>query len=1473
VCVCGYPRKGHSEIALSHNFLQDEKWDKQKHTVEISTDAFGDITFIGLGQKVGKYVRVSTETHPHILYELMTKHWGLNIPNLLISVTGGAKNFSMKPRLKDIFRRGLIKAAQSTGAWIITGGSNAGVMKHVGKAIRDYTMGSCSKDGKIVAIGIATWGTVYNRESLLSKEEKFPAEYVLDDENQGRLSCLDNNHSHFILVDDGTHGNYGVEIPLRTKLEEFISNQTLKKKGVGIKIPVVCVVLEGGPGTLDTIHNAITNGTPCVIVEGSGRIADVIAHVANLPISKITISLIQKQLKIFFTEEFDKFTQEKIIEWTKKIQDIVRMQQLLTVFRVDKEGQQDIDIAILRALLKASKSHEYPGHEDWDHQLKLAVAWNRVDIAKSEIFTGEKQWKSSDLHEVMTAALIGDKPEFAKLFMDQGVSLKEYLNQKTLISLYNNLSPSSLIYNKILKLMEEKPQQPMLPEQHMIQLYHISDILRELLGEFTELLYPRPKDMEKNFGPLSAPQIRLNTLHTELSQPDHRKSSISTKNDGVPEDPVRDLFLWAILQDRKELSDMFWEQSRDCIAAALGASKILKKLSSEEEDTDRSEEMQALADEYEERAIRVFTECYRKDDERSEKLLTRISEAWGKTTCLRLALEADNKTFLAQGGVQAFLTKVWWGKLSVDTKRWQLMLCMLLFPLIFTGLITFSSKGQELKLKQMNCGERLKGFFSSPVVIFYWNVLSYFGFLWLFAYVIMVDFQTTPSWKECLLYFWIASLVSEEIRQLVYDPDGLGHYKKSTIYIKDFWNKMDVFAILVFIIGLICRLMTRTVYEGRIILSLDFIIFCLRLIHIFTVSKTLGPKIIIVKKMMKDVFFFLFLLAVWLVAYGVAKQAILIHNEERLDWIFRGVVYQSYLTVFGEIPSDIDGTTFDLESCTVNGTDPYKPKCQEHRNGLPIFPDWLTILLMCVYLLFANILLLNLLIAMLSYTFEQIQENTDKIWMFQRHDLIEEYHGRPAAPPPFIIFNHIYLFVKHFILCRPPRRRKQFKEKLPKNEDAELLSWEAFMKENFLANLQHEVNQSTDQKIRDTSENVNSKLETPSPFSTRRMCDVTVPIKVRGKDKVPMLFQGLLQHTVGNFFRVNMMVEVLEINQKNTDGTIQQRLANLEEQLFQSAKALNWIMTVLSEKGFGPKDTAPLLTTEKLKETESKKADSEVKVEDQKSKYHVNARILLYPGSSVKCFPVPDEKVLWKVEFQGYAPPFYTSEKEDLTGSWAWEGPADPSSLEPSMAGDTQFNGESFHGPYIFENGLPQNPMGRTGLQGKGVLYWFGVNHAIDPVITRWRRKVDGSVKVKELKRMLEFLAVSCPSSKHWALPGGVLEPGETLPRKLTEILEEKALWAKFQILLNEGKEIYRGYVDDSRNTDNAWIETQAINVHFENTDDLIVAKLNSKTVVIACCSKEDGPVRWQPIEQNISIYANQKDFLQKVAELHDAHY
>lgn len=59
---------------------------------------------------------------------------------------------------------------------------------------------------------------------------------------------------------------------------------------------------------------------------------------------------------------------------------------------------------------------------------------------------------------------------------------------------------------------------------------------------------------------------------------------------------------------------------------------------------------------------------------------------------------------------------------------------------------------------------------------------------------------------------------------------------------------------------------------------------------------------------MKDVFFFLFFLSVWLVAYGVTTQALLHPRDSRLEWIFRRVLYRPYLQIFGQIPLDeIDG--------------------------------------------------------------------------------------------------------------------------------------------------------------------------------------------------------------------------------------------------------------------------------------------------------------------------------------------------------------------------------------------------------------------------------------------------------------------------------------------------------------------------------------------------------------------------------------
>uniref|UniRef100_A0A4W3H5R4 Transient receptor potential cation channel, subfamily M, member 2 n=1 Tax=Callorhinchus milii TaxID=7868 RepID=A0A4W3H5R4_CALMI len=1253
VCSCGYLKDHHSGEAISHGYRQEgNKWIYERHVRQVPTDAFGDIVFEG--QRNGKYVRVSSGTAPATLYELMTKQWGLNPPHLLISVTGGAKNFYLKPSLRNLFCRGLIKVAKSTGAWIITGGSHAGVMKHVGEAVRRYTMTSSSKEGEVVAIGVATWGIVHNRECLINKEGMFPVEYTLDEENQGRLSCLDHNHSHFILVDDGTHGKYGVEILLRSNLEKYISKQRMGTEDVGIETPIICVVLEGGEGTLNTIHSAMMNGMPCVIVEGSGRAADVLASVANLPVSQITISLMQKQLRTFFSETFNTFSDRRIISWTKKVQDIVRMHQLLTVFKAEKARNQELDVAILQALLKASSNASHLGKENLEHQLKLAVAWDRVDIAKSEIFTDKKRWKSSNLHQAMFAALVGNKPGFVELFLENGVNLGEFVTPEILERLYNNVPQSTLLYKKLRKAVEGERRRDAsdnVDAKQRILLHHVSGILRELLGDFTEPFYEKPKDHQCK-------------KHLKLKHSDSQESEICDDVEQEFEEPARDLFLWAILQKRKMLANILWVQSSDSIASALVATKILKKLSSEANDTDLSEAMEELAQEYEDRAIGVFTECYRKDPKRAQKLLIRVSNAWGNTTCLRLAIEGDDQNFMAQGGVQSFLTKIWWGDISVDTQTWQVLLCMVLWPIIHSNFISFrqdeeirmkkaskvdsSSDISQKDLKPLSCCERLRAFYTAPVVVFYWNVLAYFGFLWLFSYVLLIDFQSQPSGREYFLYLWLFTLVCEEIRQLFSNPDDLGFWKKAILYFSDIWNKLDVAAILVFLVGLACRWISETFYYGRIILCLDFIIYCFRVMHIFAVNKTLGPKIIMVKRMMKDIFFFLFLLALSIVAFGVAKQGILIHNEDRLDWIFQGVVYHPYRMIFGEIPIDVV-SGFDLNQCTLTGSDPYKPKCPEHdSNNNPIFPEWITVILLCIYLLFTNILLLNLLIAMFNYTFQLVQENTDKIWKFQRCHLIEEYHSRPSAPPPFIILSHIILFVQCIIIRRPPQIQKRLEEE----EDFALLLWEGIMKENYLAKSIHKMGQSTEQQIRSTADKC-----------------VTV-----GKDSM--------------------------------GGMPTFCAANLSDSL-----------------------SSTDIPESKSKEQE----DSDDEDKDSKTLHHVDARSFFYPDSNIERFPVPDEKVPWEVEFSEYNPPNYTCENVDDCNS---------------------------------TTACFRNPLGRTGLRGRGKLRLFGPNHMMDPIITRLRL-----------------------------------------------ILSLKML-GKIQTLMKESIEVKRGYVDDPNNTDNAWIENLAVNLH-----------------------------------------------------------
>ena len=89
-------------------------------------DIYFSLFYVPLYIHIFQYIRTSYDTKLDHLLHLMLKEWKMELPKLVISVHGGIQNFKMPSKLKEIFSQGLVKAAETTGAWIITEGINTG---------------------------------------------------------------------------------------------------------------------------------------------------------------------------------------------------------------------------------------------------------------------------------------------------------------------------------------------------------------------------------------------------------------------------------------------------------------------------------------------------------------------------------------------------------------------------------------------------------------------------------------------------------------------------------------------------------------------------------------------------------------------------------------------------------------------------------------------------------------------------------------------------------------------------------------------------------------------------------------------------------------------------------------------------------------------------------------------------------------------------------------------------------------------------------------------------------------------------------------------------------------------------------------------------------------------------------------------------------------------------------------------------
>nr|XP_005897544.1 PREDICTED: transient receptor potential cation channel subfamily M member 3 isoform X9 [Bos mutus] len=1140
-----------NESRLSRNDIQSEKWSISKHTQLSPTDAFGTIEFQGGGHSnKAMYVRVSFDTKPDLLLHLMTKEWQLELPKLLISVHGGLQNFELQPKLKQVFGKGLIKAAMTTGAWIFTGGVNTGVIRHVGDALKDHASKS---RGKICTIGIAPWGIVENQEDLIGRDVVRP--YQTMSNPMSKLTVLNSMHSHFILADNGTTGKYGAEVKLRRQLEKHISLQKINTRclpffsldsrlfysfwgscqldpiGIGQGVPVVALIVEGGPNVISIVLEYLrdTPPVPVVVCDGSGRASDILAfgHKYSEEGGLINESL-RDQLLVTIQKTFT-YTRTQAQHLFIILMECMKKKELITVFRMGSEGHQDIDLAILTALLKGANASA-------PDQLSLALAWNRVDIARSQIFIYGQQWPVGSLEQAMLDALVLDRVDFVKLLIENG-----------------RHGPSNTLYHLVRDV--KKREYPgfgwiyfkgNLPPDYRISLIDIGLVIEYLMGGAYRCNYTR-KRFRTLYHNLFGPKRDDVPLRRGRKTTKKREEEVDIDLDDPEINhfpfPFHELMVWAVLMKRQKMALFFWQHGEEAMAKALVACKLCKAMAHEASENDMvddiSQELNHNSRDFGQLAVELLDQSYKQDEQLAMKLLTYELKNWSNATCLQLAVAAKHRDFIAHTCSQMLLTDMWMGRLRMRKNSGLKVILGILLPPSILSLefknkddMPYMTQAQEIHLQEKEqeepekptkekdeedmeltamlgrnngessrkkdeeevqsrhrfipLGRKIYEFYNAPIVKFWFYTLAYIGYLMLFNYIVLVKMERWPSTQEWIVISYIFTLGIEKMREILMSEPGK-LLQKVKVWLQEYWNVTDLIAILLFSVGMILRLQDQPFRsDGRVIYCVNIIYWYIRLLDIFGVNKYLGPYVMMIGKMMIDMMYFVIIMLVVLMSFGVARQAILFPNEEPSWKLAKNIFYMPYWMIYGEVFADQIDPPCGQNETREDGKIIQLPPC---KTGA-----WIVPAIMACYLLVANILLVNLLIAVFNNTFFEVKSISNQVWKFQRYQLIMTFHERPVLPPPLIIFSHMTMIFQH-LCCRwrkhesdPDERDYGLKLFITDDELKKVHDFEEQCIEEYFREKDDRFNSSNDERIRVTSERVENMSMRLEEVNEREHC-------------------------------------------------------------------------------------------------------------------------------------------------------------------------------------------------------------------------------------------------------------------------------------------------------------------------------------------------------------------------------------------------
>lgn len=211
----------------------------------------------------------------------------------------------------------------------------------------------------------------------------------------------------------------------------------------------------------------------------------------------------------------------------------------------------------------------------------------------------------------------------------------------------------------------------------------------------------------------------------------------------------------------------------------------------------------------------------------------------------------------------------------------------------------------------------------------------------------------------------------------------------------------------------------------------------------------------------------------------------------------------------------------------------------------------------------------------------------------------------------------------------------------------------------------------------------------------------------------------------------------------------------------------------------------------------------------------VTDRCTTHPGIAV-----PDHLRPWEAAWSAYAPVDITPAALRPAALAHPEPWVLDTEHDPVLVADWPRRLSDAVVPYrLDEAGRPLNPAGRTGRTGRNLARW-GENSAADPIV------IAGSGDDRKI------LLICRDDIGVWAIPGGMVDPGETAPAALVRELREET-----GVDLSDTEPdviLARTYVADWRNTDHAWVSTTA-------------AMYRLPATVAATAGDDAADARWWP--------------------------